>query len=698
MSPNEQIVNAFIDESRELLADLESLLLDLEGNPEDRDMLDAVFRVMHTIKGSAGMVGFDNVNHFTHLVEDSFDSIRRGEKKFDSTTADTTLLARDIVLELLEQQDALTPEIQALMEKVINQLDKPDQKKAPVRTQTVPDEELAVSTTYKIFFKPGEDIFLRGINPLNILEEVLLAGECTIVTQFDQLPLMDSFNSEKCYLYWNILLTTEKKLPELREIFLFVESESDISIETIETNGDWEEISRLGEILKKNGAINDSDLNEALSEQKKLGEVLVNNKKVSQEQLHIALKEQEHLKKQEMKTQKHTATSSIRVSTERLDKFVDLVGELVTLQAQLDQTAQRLADMELESVSERLQTLIEDLRDTALGIRMIPIGDSFNSFRRLVRDLSNQLGKSIELNIMGGDTELDKTVIDRLHDPLMHLIRNSIDHGIEQPSVRTAAGKDKTGNITLTARHAGGNVVVSIRDDGGGLNKERILEKAESKGIVTKEMKLRDEEIYKLIFNSGFSTADSVSKVSGRGVGMDVVKKEIDTLGGHISLESEEGAFTSINITLPLTLAIIDGLLVRIGQDHYVVPLASVESCLEMEDIQKEKAKDEDRDIIYYRENFLPYIKLRSFLEYPDEDVEKEQMVVIRTEEIFYGLVVDQVIGDHQTVIKNLGKLFRKTRAYSGATILGSGEVALILNISTLGRMSQKIEDNVDGN
>jgi len=692
LNSKDKIVVAFIDESRELLQDLEGLLLDLENDPENRDNLDAVFRVMHTIKGSAGMVGFDAVNQFTHQIEDAFDMIRRGEKQFDSFAADSTLLARDIILTLLENEDESNEALEAQMKDVVALLShNPEvQKAAPVEASS---PEPVGYKTYRIKFNPGPDVFLRGVNLNGILEDLLKSGDCTISTHMDKIPSTAAFKPETCYLYWQILLTTEKSLKDLREIFMFVEAESQIDISDLNIQGDSQEIARLGDILKNNGAISDTDLDNALGKQKRLGEVLLEENKVSEDQLHTALREQEHLKNQEIKGSKHNITSSIRVSTGKLDKFVDLVGELVTLQAQLDQNAQRIADMELGGVSERLQTLIEDLRDTALGIRMIPIGDTFNSFRRLVRDLSGQLGKSIKLESEGGETELDKTVIDRLHDPLMHLIRNSIDHGIESPREREKAGKDKTGTITLSAKHTGGNVIISIQDDGGGLSKERILEKALSKGMVTADQKLRDEEIYKLIFQSGFSTAKSVSKVSGRGVGMDVVKKEIDNLGGHISMDSKEGEYTHLQFTLPLTLAIIDGLLVKLDEDHYVIPLASVESCLELDELKKQMEDSKEGEVIYYREKFLPYINLRDFLEYPVKEQNREQLVVIRTEDSFYGLVVDEVIGDHQTVIKNLGKLFRQARAYSGATIMGSGDVALILNVSTLSQLSKQNKD-----
>lgn len=686
MNPNDTIISAFIDESGELLNQLEGLLLDLEDDPTNRENLDAVFRVMHTIKGSAGMVGFEVINQFTHQIEDAFDKIRKGESDFTEKAADLTLQSRDIITTLLNNNESVDETLQIQMDYVVNSLKnseiiEDDSSSANENKDNSENSE----KTFRIVIKPSPEIFLRGINPLNLILELSTKGLSTVTANFEKVPSLSELKVEECFFSWDILIHTDESKEGLLEIFQFIEADSNIMIEELQ-KGENPDSPRLGEILKQRGLIEQEDLERALKSQRRIGEVLVDENVVSPAQLESALNQQKHLMEVQKKN-KAVATNSIRVSTEKLDMFVDLVGELVTLQARLSQIAHKSEDRELETVSEGLNQLMEDLRDTALGIRMIPIGESFSSFRRLVRDLSKDLNKEIILEIEGGETELDKTVIDRLHDPLLHVIRNSIDHGIESPEERGIAGKQAHGVITLSAQHSGGNVIITIEDDGSGLNKDKLLKKAIDRGLVSSDIGLRDEDIYKFIFHSGFSTADKISKVSGRGVGMDVVKKEIDALGGHINIKSEQGKYTKIIFTLPLTLAIIDGLLVQIDNDHYVIPLAAVESCMELTAEMKEKSTNSDGDLIYYRDSLMPYIKMRDFLNYEGEIPEREQLVVLRTEDTVYGVVVDQVIGDHQTVIKNLGKVFKKAKGFSGATILGSGEVALILNVTIIANM-----------
>ena len=373
---------------------------------------------------------------------------------------------------------------------------------------------------------------------------------------------------------------------------------------------------------------------------------------------------------------------NIKISTDKLDDFVNMVGELVTLQAQLNQHTLNTNNYELTNIAESLQRLSEELRDSVLGIRMIPVGQTFGIFRRLVRDLSGELGKKINLVTVGEETELDKSVLDKLKEPLVHIIRNCIDHGIETPDIRKAAGKDEAGTIKLSAEHSGGLVYITIQDDGKGIKREIIRKKAVERGLIDQDDQLSDEKLYSLVFQSGFSTAESVSKVSGRGVGMDVVKKEIDNLQGNVILSSEEDKGTKLVISLPLTLAIIDGLLVKVEDDHYILPLSSIEACIDRNDA--EENKDGNKNIIHYRDMFLPYMSLRNLLTYKSEPPAREQIVVVNTENTKYGLVVDEVIGDYQTVIKNLGKVFNSAKTFSGATILGDGRIALILNINNL--------------
>ena len=668
-----------MDETEELLSELEGLLLDLENNPDDKSNLDAVFRVMHTIKGSSGMVGEDKIYKFAHMVEDVFDKIRNGDMSFTSETANIALESRDIILSLLDNSDpSVDDKIRKIEEKlgVTEKSSRPAVKKAEKKVSTL-------EKTYQIRFFPDEDIFKKGSNPLLIIKELQELGTLTIDVDDAMLPALNELKNDKCYIGWNLFLTTEKPVSEIRDVFLFVESDCEISIEEAahELLADGDDVAKIGEILIDRGVVSSDVVNNVLEQKKKIGEELIEKNIVSRDEVEAALLEQEHLKKIHSK---QAAKQNIKISTEKLDDFVNLVGELVTLQAQLNQYTLDTNNYELTNIAESLQRLTEELRDSVLGVRMIPVGQTFGVFRRLVRDLSAELGKKIKLVTVGEETELDKTVLDKLKEPLVHIIRNSIDHGIEQPDTRIAAGKDETGTIRLSAEHSGGHVNITIEDDGKGISREVIRQKAVERGLLAPDESISDEKLYNVIFQSGFSTAESVSRVSGRGVGMDVVKKEIDNLQGNVVLSSEEGKSTKIVISLPLTLAIIDGLLVKVEEDHYILPLSSIEACIDRNDAEEQK--EGNKNIIHYRDMFIPYIALRNMLSYKSELHEREQIVIINTENTKFGLVVDEVIGDYQTVIKNLGKVFSNAKTFSGATIMGDGRIALILNVNSLTR------------
>ena len=675
----DQIKQTFMDEAEELLSELEGLLLDLENNPDDKSNLDAVFRVMHTIKGSAGMVGEDKIYKFAHMVEDVFDKIRNGEMSFTSETANLALESRDIIFSLLDNSD---PDVDAKIRAVEEKLGVVDKSARPA-AKKAEKEVSKFEKTYQIRFFPDEDIFKKGANPLLILKELQELGTLTIDVDDAMLPSLDEIKNDKCYIGWNLFLTTGKPLQEIKDVFMFVEADCEISIEEAAHDllGDGDDVAKIGEILIDRGAVSPDVVNKVLEDKKKIGEELIEKNIVSKNDLESALLEQEHLKKIHSK---QAVKQSIKISTDKLDDFVNLVGELVTLQAQLNQYTLDTNNYELTNIAEALQRLTEELRDSVLGVRMIPVGQTFGVFRRLVRDLSAELGKKIKLVTVGEETELDKTVLDKLKEPLVHIIRNSIDHGIEKPEARIGAGKDETGTISLSAEHSGGHVNITIEDDGKGISREAIRQKAADKGLISPDEVLSDEKLYSIVFQSGFSTAETVSKVSGRGVGMDVVKKEIDNLQGTVVLTSEEGKNTRIVISLPLTLAIIDGLLVRVEEDHYILPLSSIEACIDRNDA--EEKKEGNKNIIHYRDMFIPYISLRGMLTYKTEIPEREQIVIINTDNTKFGLVVDEVIGDYQTVIKNLGKVFSNAKTFSGATIMGDGKIALILNVNSLTR------------
>ena len=401
-----------------------------------------------------------------------------------------------------------------------------------------------------------------------------------------------------------------------------------------------------------------------------------------------ALVEQQHVREERQKRQVAESVASIRVPAAKLDSLVNMVGELVTIQSRLSALATRLGDPALTQVAEEVESLTGELRENAMSVRMLPIGTTFSKFQRLVRDLSAGLGKEIVLQTEGEETELDKTVIERLNDPLIHLIRNCIDHGIERPEARTAAGKPLQGIVHLSAEHSGAFVFIRIRDDGAGLDSEAIRAKAVERKMITPDAALSERELYALIFAPGFSTAKEVTNVSGRGVGMDVVKKGIDALQGSIEIESRKGAGTSVILKLPLTMAIIDGLLVRIGEAHFILPLSFVDECVELS--RQQVADAHGRNLVAIRGELVPYIPLRRRFGIPGEPPEIEQIVTTRIDGGRIGLVVDQVIGEHQTVIKPLGRMYRGVDEMSGATILGDGRVALIIDIANLVRSAEE--------
>lgn len=539
--------------------------------------------------------------------------------------------------------------------------------------------------TYRIRFSPREELLMNGTNPVSLLAELRDLGPCCIVAQTRKIPFLTSMNAESCYVHWDVILTSACGIDTVRDVFIFVEDECSLSIETIDDSGRLDvdgDYKRLGEILVERGDLVMDDLERVLAGRKRIGEILVDSGLVTPDRVSAALVEQQHVKEIARERQVQESSSSIRVPAERLDLLVNLVGELVTVQARLSQTAAKNRDSELVAVAEEVERLTCELRDNALSIRMLPIGTTFSKFRRLVRDLSAELGKEIEMITSGEETELDKTVIERLNDPLVHLIRNSIDHGIESPEARGAAGKQRKGSIHLAAVHSGDSVLITIRDDGAGLDREAIRAKAVEKGLLPASGEFSDREIFEQIFAPGFSTASKITSVSGRGVGMDVVKKAIEALRGSIDLSSESGRGTTITVRIPLTLAIIESLLVEIGNDRFVLPLSLVDECVEL--TREDISRSHGRNLANVRGRLIPYVPLRERFGVHGASPEIEQIVITRVDSLRVGFVVDNVIGEHQTVIKSLGRMYKEVVGVSGATILGDGSVALILDIPQL--------------
>jgi len=694
---DDELRDACKEENNELLVELESALLELEKAPDDKGIVSRIFRAIHTIKGSSAMFGLDEIAAFTHEVETVYDLIRNDKIKVTRDLIDLTLAARDQVRTMIESAGEEDPASKAQAGRIIagfKTLLPGVASKPVVEALTDKDKDSgqgAALVTYRIRFRPSAEVFKQGINPLDIIKELRLLGDHKVVAHTDCIPDLYEFDPELCYTWWDIILTTNQEENAIRDAFIFVDDQAKVKIEKIDDHGavvGESGYKKLGEILMEKGDLTVADLKTVLGGQKRIGDLLVEAGVVNPAQIEAALIEQQHIREIREKQEQSEAAASIRVPSNKLDILVNLVGELVTVQARLTQTAATSRDERFIAIAEEVERLTESLRDNTMGIRMLQIGSTFSKFKRLVRDLSKELGKEIDLTLEGAETELDKTVIEKLGDPLVHLIRNCIDHGIESPDERVAAGKARKGTILLSAIHSGASVLIRIRDDGQGLDQESIRAKAIEKGIISADAVLSEKDLYGLIFASGFSTAKTVTNVSGRGVGLDVVKRSIESLRGEVEIRSRKGEGTEITLKLPLTLAIIDGFLVWIEQEFYVMPLHLVGECMEFG--PKDKAKVQAGNVINVRNKAVPFLRLRDVFALSGQPPDIEHMVIMEMNGDRVGFVVDQIIGEHKTVIKNLGTYCKNIEGVAGATILGNGTVALILDMPRLMQMVER--------
>ncbi len=685
----------FREEATELLEELETSLLELESNPEDLKIVSRVFRAMHTIKGSGSMFGFDDIANFTHHVETALDKVREGQVPVSKELIDLTLSSRDHISAMLDGAtggDEADPEegkriIDALQEIMAGgTVSAPTEAASEAVEEPAEPEDITAGklSHYRIQLKPSPAFFESGSSVEQLIEELKKLGDCTVFLHGEK---------EDSEGPWEFLLTTDQGLNAIEDTLIFAESSCLVKVTVLATEGadEFQDYKRLGEILVDRGDIAPEDLIQVLENQKPIGELLIAEKLVAPSQVEAALVEQQLVKKSKAKAKVVKAADSIRVAADKLDNLINLVGELVVTQARLTAVSSTHQDSELVEPVEEVERLTGELRDCVLNIRMLPIGTTFSRFKRLVRDLSTELGKEVRLITEGAETELDKNVIDQLGEPMVHLIRNSIDHGLESPEERELAGKPREGTIRLAATHSGATVLITVTDDGKGLDRDTIRQKAIEKGLFRADEEPSDTEIYNTIFQPGLSTAASVTSVSGRGVGMDVVKSTVDGLKGSVTVShSEKGKGTTISITLPLTLAIIDGLLVLVEDTHFVLPLTQVEECVELS--KQDIANFHERRMLPVRDQLVPYVRLRDFFAIPGERPELEQLVIVKIDGERFGLVLDDVIGEHQTVLKSLGWLYRNATGLSGSTILGNGEVALILDVPDVMHRAQREE------
>ena len=663
-------LDTFFHEAEDLLTQIEEIALNALSGELDLDALNHLFRAFHTIKGSSSMFGLDGVAGFTHHLETVLDMARSGDLAVTGELVDVVLQSRDVIRDLLgaaihghETEVSRQAELERQLLAMGGGSQKaPQQPQTTIEPSPVTDE---LRMGWRIRFRPDPDLIRRGQSLPALFDDLEGLGKLVVCGDTDHLPALEAMDADRLYLRFALQLESSCSLNDVRDVFIFVEDDSEIVIEP------WLEASpgkasapaaSAGTCIAPIPHGSDAAIGKPPADKTADGEAGP-----------AAFKAGAH---------NAAPTAMVRVAAGKLDRLVNLVGELVINQSRLTEAASRRNDQELMAPVEEIERLVSELRDSVLGIRMTPIGATFNRFKRLVHDLSEELGKEIDLVTEGAETELDKTVLDQLGDPLVHLIRNSLDHGLEMAAERLEKGKSPRGTVRLTAAHVGSNVVVSIIDDGRGLNAALIRAKAVEKQLIAADAVLSEREIFNLIFAPGFSTAKQVTSVSGRGVGMDVVKRQIEALRGSIQISSQLGQGTTISLTLPLTLAIIDGLLVEVDQDQFIVPMSAVLESVELS--AEDRGRNNGRNVFAVRGELMPYIDLRRNFQLGGAPPDIEKIVIVRHQDERVGLTVDRVIGSHQTVIQNLGRFYKNTAVVSGATITGDGRVALILDIAGL--------------
>jgi two-component system, chemotaxis family, sensor kinase CheA len=688
----QDLLKTFTVECRELLEVMESTLLAVNESAPDSEALNEIFRVAHTIKGSAGLVGLEHIVHFAHAMESVLDAAREGRLSLDAELVSLLLACCDHHRVLIAAVEAgcldEDPATTRLAAPLLERLD--GYRAAKSRQSGLANERSqharADARQWHISLRFGSAALRNGMDPVSFIHYLEQLGEIVgLVTLFDAIPVAQEMDPEACYLGFEIAFETDANEQTLAGVFELAGDDCEVHIlpprspvsEYVRLiRGSPESAERLGELLVGCGSLTQDDLDAALASLSEapassppLVELSVQPDRLQPEVVHGAVVKSRHAKAPESR--------SLRVDADKLDQLIDLVGELIIATASVNLIARSARLPEVQQSTATLTSLVEAVRDGALQLRMVKIGATFNRFQRVVHDVSRELGKDIVLSVSGEDAELDKTVVEKIGDPLLHLVRNAIDHGIEAPEARAARGKSTTGTVSLNAYHESGHIVIEVSDDGGGLKRDKILAKALERGLVEVGRSLSDGEIYNLIFEPGFSTAEQVTNLSGRGVGMDVVKRNITALRGSVSVDSQEGVGTTITVRLPLTLAIINGFLVGLGKSVFVVPLDMIEECMEL-------TVDSDRDYTDLRGSVLPFIRLRRLFSLEAPRVQRQNVVVVRSGEHRAGLVVDTLLGEFQTVIKPLGKMFNRVNCISGSSILGNGEVALILDVPTL--------------
>lgn len=672
MDDLQQFKDTYITECFELLEEMEEKLLQLDVENAQKDELNAIFRCAHSIKGGAGAFGFDNIASFTHILEALLDKMREGELEPSPEAVDTLLRSRDVVYQMVvaAQEGSTLPadfgqDVTQDLES-FNPGTAPTGGSAPAK-QVQADTTPGDPATYCIHFTPHGGMIAHGNEPLLLLRELATLGEAEITCHTDALPELAAIDFEESYLRWDIVLRTERPRAQIEEVFEFVEDECELRIEA--------------QAIEEAPATNPDSPNQAEAGSG-------NAPQAASAAADTAIAIDADAPKKTVPT-----ATSIRVDIDKVDTLINMVGEVVITQAFLSAQVKRLSPQEHSELIRGVDEMMHhtrELQEAVMAVRMQPVKSIFSRMPRLVRDLSAQLGKEIALEMHGEYTEVDKTIIEQLSDPLTHMIRNSVDHGIETPDVREAAGKSRKGTIHLSAEHRGGRIVIEIADDGGGINREKVRQKAIDKGVIDSNSTLSDEEIDMLIFAAGFSTAEVVTGVSGRGVGMDVVRRNIESLGGMVQLENRPGHGSVFGISLPLTLAILDGMIIRCGSEYYIIPINNIIETLRPA-ARDVKTIADGNHVINVRGQFVPVVFLYKAFGITDAQTDASKGLVVLVENGTHqlGLVVDELVGQQQVVIKSLEENADPVEGISGATILGDGKVSLILDVGRIYKMNQ---------
>jgi two-component system chemotaxis sensor kinase CheA len=682
----QQFRNAFFEEATELADGMEATLLSLDLDAVEAEDLHSLFRGAHSIKGNAGTFGFPAIASFTHALENTLEPVRQGTRPLTAELRELLLQGVDLIrshLHHARQEEPLPAKEQHAQETLVAALlAEGKAPSAPVAEAPSPAPAAKRGTGFAIRFEAPLDAFRRGVNLERLFRDLRKLGSLRAWMDTSRIPTLERLDPEDCHLAWDLRLETAAIQADVEEVFEFVAEGDNLRIQPLPPEG---AVPPLGDILQTEVGVSPKDIREALAHQKPLGELLVEAGKVKPEAVSKALDQQQ-------KKRNQAEASTVRVATEKIDRLVNLVGELVITQAMLAQASQQThtlhGEEQMSAALLQLDRQTRELQERVMGIRMVPVEMVFSRFPRLVHELGKQLGKDVELVMEGQATELDKTFIEMLVDPLTHLVRNAVDHGMEDREARVAAGKPGVGTILLRASSRGGHIHIEVKDDGRGLNRDRILQKAIERGLVPPGSRPLDEELNLLIFEPGFSTADQVSDVSGRGVGMDVVKQNVRALGGRIEVESLPGKGSTIRLVLPLTLAILDGLTVRVGEETFVFPLASVLESFQRQgsDVQTVKG---DREVISLRGEFIPVVRLQRLMGggAGEGATGRTLLVLVESEGRRAAMAVDELLGQQQVVIKSLETHYRRVEGISGATILGDGRVALILDVPGLMRL-----------